>query len=147
MTCFRHFWIRQIRTGYGGMDVVMRYGMQRYKWINRSARTWGLWVPVFVIAATVSTGIFAGPWIALATFAGGLALFPLQALRIGMGARKKGYAFGLCLKLGWLTVIGKIGQVYGQAKYLIDHYTKRQTRLIEYKTVTVKPKSKTTVGQ
>jgi hypothetical protein len=138
ITRFGQWFRRQVRSGYGAMDVATRFG-DRGLFVGqvRSARRWTIgWVAVLVVA-TVAASVIAMGW--LFVLVGVIAIAPLaQAARLGMRSRKR---LGMrdAIAHGLLTMIGKWGHVLGQFKYRRDRAAGRNTRLIEYKSAACPP--------
>lgn len=130
---FSQWWRRQVRTGYGSLDMAVRFNMSRFARQVRSAEVWTLGFALVLLAVTVSTALLAQPRFAALAAAAILLLPPLQAFRIAFASRRRGLPFALALACGALTMISKWGQVLGHARYVSDRLTGRNARLIEYK--------------
>jgi hypothetical protein len=132
MYSFGQWWKRQIRGGYGAMDVADRFGQHAFKTQVRSARVWGIAWPVALIAGAVL--VFFLRWkIGLPIFVAVAAALPLQALRVANGARKRGVPSGLALAYGALMMVAKWASLVGQFRYWRDRRAGLKTRLIEHK--------------
>jgi glycosyltransferase involved in cell wall biosynthesis len=132
MRSFGQFWKRQMRGGYGALDVAARFGQPAFKRQVRSARIWALAWPMALLASTAAAGVIATWWAALMPLGMAL-LFPLQMLRIARHARKKGQPRGVALAYGWLMMVAKFAAIAGQLRYWRDRRAGVRTRLIEHK--------------
>lgn len=144
MLHFRQFWRRQVRSGWGSLDVCFRFPQGRPVFLKHCVSVW-VWTLGWLLALVaaglagylgwVQTGDhvwpIAGGVVALAI----LALVPLQMLRIARKGRGRGLGMRDALGYGWLTMLGKWGQLQGHGRYLLDRLLRRQQRLIEYKNV------------
>jgi hypothetical protein len=126
------WWRRQVRSGYGAMDVSTRFG-ERGLFVGqtRSARIWTIGWLFLVAAMGLILSILATrfPWPLMAIV---IAAPLLQAARLGLRSRKRlgvrdSYLHGL------LTMLAKWANLIGQFRYLRDRTAGRNTRLIEYK--------------
>jgi GT2 family glycosyltransferase len=136
MRQFHQWWKRQIRSGYSGLDVAVRFSPGRnglFRKQLRSARIWGTGWPLAVASGGVLGTLGGGP-IAGALAAGTLALaLPAQVLRLAIKARPRLPTLRDALAHGGLLMIGKWGNLLGQLLYFRDRLTGRHARLIEYK--------------
>lgn len=105
MLHFGQWWKRQIRSGYGAMDVTSRFGSKLpFAGQVRSARMWTVLTP----------------------------LMPFQVARLTVRAADRlGFSDGA--RYGALTMIGKWAHVIGQRQYLSDRKQGKLARMIEYK--------------
>jgi len=134
MTRFLQWYRRQIRTGYGGLNVASRFGIQRFRRQVRSALAWTLGYVTVLIGGTFSVSLLAGAWIG--TIAGIVLLtIPfVQCLRIGLRIhREKELPLRLALIYGILTMLSKYIQLVGFLGYWRDRIGGKRARLIEYK--------------
>ena len=141
MTKLGQFWRREVRTGYSGLDVQLRFGMDDFRRINRSARMWTThWLWTGLITALIVGGIGwfgrnpATGLIAAAVVIGlMLAVYGLQIIRIARYGLSRGLSLGQTLAYGMLMMVGKWAQVRGQRRYLRDQRNQRGAQLVEYK--------------
>lgn len=129
---FGQWWRRQSRGGYGGLEVTLRFGIDRYRANILRARFWSLWpllVPLSGLAGVGLAGPGAGAAAALLT----LVLWPAQMLRIAVRTRRQGQPWPLALAYGGFTMLSFWPQMQGQLRYLRDRRQGRGVRLIEYK--------------
>ena len=133
---FRQWAKRQVRTGYGGLDFVTRFGRagdNLFRGQIQSARIWALGWPLGLFAVAGLAYWLGGPTAALLAM-GTLALAgPAQALRITVRTRMRADSRRTAAAYGVLTMIGKFFQVAGHCLYLRDRLAGRHARLIEYK--------------
>jgi GT2 family glycosyltransferase len=135
MLRFGQWWRRQVRGGYGALDVATRFESRQLGAFTRqvrSARLWTVgWAALLLLAAGVAG---AWGWRAAAVAAGVVAFAqPLQACRIAFKARRKGVGLPVAPAHGVLTVFGKWAQLQGQLAYARDRALGRGARLIEHK--------------
>lgn len=132
MTRFGQWWRRQVRGGYGGLDVADRFGLPRFRRNTQRARFWSVW-PVMVAAVGSGIGAIAGQ--AAGWLAGGTVflLWPVQAMRISLRASRQGEPLHVALAYGFFTMLSFWPQMIGQTQYLADKARRRTPRLIEYK--------------
>lgn len=147
MLHFRHWWKRNVRGGYGWMDIVHRFGpgpngifLQQV----RSSRRWTsdllILAIVWMILIFISSRYGAFPdsntiralkgaplWGSLM-----LLLIPFQALRLAWKVRHR-LSFRNALAYGALTLVSKWANLAGQIRWMRDHRAGRQARLIEHK--------------
>jgi serine acetyltransferase len=135
MLHFGQWWQRAVRSGYGSMDVASRFGAQGlFAQQVRSARVWGLGLPVAVLLVGMIIGLaFGAKWGVLAAILVSFAL-PAQMLRIAVKSRSRTANFSDALIHGVLTMAGKWAYLLGEIRYRRDRGAGRNTRLIEYKT-------------
>ena len=124
MTRFSQWWTRSTRTGFAFAEGASLHGAAPERhWVreSRSARLWGLAMPLGVVAAAVVWS----PWALLA-----LAVYPLQMLRLFLrsaGARRPRAWRAVFL------VLGKFAEAFGQARFLARRWSGGRPQLIEYK--------------
>jgi len=132
---FKQWWKRELRTGYGGLDVQLRFGLQDFSRINSSARLWAIgW------SLTIFLSWIIGWWLGGAAFAFKFAgviflLLPLQIMRVAWKGWQQGLSHRDALFYGALMMVSKWPQVLGQIIKLREHQSCRDGVLIEYKTV------------
>jgi len=119
---FGQWWSRQLRSGYGALDVATRFGRgpeQLFVGMVRSARLWGLYIPAAALAIAglgwLTIGVEAAAAVVTSLL---LVIYPLQALRVARHSIALGYDHKLALIYGALTMISKTAQVLGQWRYL-----------------------------
>jgi GT2 family glycosyltransferase len=121
---FGQWWKRMLRGGYGfAIGVALHGAPPERHWVReyRSAWIWGLWIPLGIGTVMLVFGISA-----LALFS----IYPLQVIRLALrGNRSRRENWWRAAAL----VLCKFPEMLGELKYMIDRYTDRQVRLIEYK--------------
>jgi glycosyltransferase involved in cell wall biosynthesis len=133
MTRFGQWWKRQVRTGYGGLDVDTRFGLPGYKRITYRARFWSAW-PLFVLGISTITGFVMGPVPAVIVALLTVSIWPAQLCRIALRAWHRGNQFTVSVAYAFFTMISFWPQMVGQLLYWNDRLTKRRFRLLEHKT-------------
>jgi cellulose synthase/poly-beta-1,6-N-acetylglucosamine synthase-like glycosyltransferase len=140
MLHFGQWWKRQVRSGYGALDVATRFGNNVFLGQVHSARRWTVrYGAICLIAALLLTSAMVGSVQAPARsglrFAAiALLLLPLaQIQRLALQVRHRTRSSGDAFAYGFFTVLGKWAHVLGQWKYVRDRAAGRNTRLIEYK--------------
>jgi glycosyltransferase involved in cell wall biosynthesis len=135
MTRFSQWWRRMVRTGYGSLDVAIRFGIGKFIKSAMRVQFWTFW-----LFSTLLFGIL-GFWLGARilgygslTIAGILALLlPIHFLRIARRTRRNGATRWVSLAHAFFTVIAFIPQLFGQLLYGLDRLRKRDFRLVEYK--------------
>jgi glycosyltransferase involved in cell wall biosynthesis len=136
MLRFRQWWRRQVRSGYGSLDVVDRFGQGEstpFAKQVRSARLWAVGWPLAIILGTLLVASLGGP---AAGFTAGAVLalaWPLQVARLAAKIRPRVENLRVAFAYGALTMVGKWGHAIGQWKLRRDRSSGRRPRLIEYK--------------
>lgn len=130
------WWRREVRSGFGAMDVTHRLrGGGPFAAMVRRARVWTIGHVAIVVAASLFAGVVLGPAL------GGVAallvvlLAPMQALRMVRYGRRRGLSTRDAMTYGALNVLGKWPQMLGQVKW--HRQRGRATPLIEYKATPV----------
>ena len=139
MTKISHWWRREIRAGYGGLDVATRFenGAGNFSRQIRSARIWGIGFPLILIAIAIACSAIGGLRIALPAIAITLCLWLLQLLRIAIRTKKRGRTATFSLAYAFFLMLGKWAQLIGQFRYILDRRKGSQARLIEHKSPAV----------
>jgi glycosyltransferase involved in cell wall biosynthesis len=147
MIRFGQWWKRQVRGGYGALDVVRRFDGNRRSAFARQVRSGRLWVigwPSSILLAGLVGGCTHAATGALIGAGAVGALAPLQAFRLALKMLRKGAPLKVAVAHGVLTLIGKWANITGQWQYVRDRRAGRNARLIEHKvsgTVVVRPSS------
>jgi hypothetical protein len=132
MMSYGQWWRRQIRNGYGSLDVTAKHGGGPFARQVRSARIWTLGWLLGLGGLSVLATIFPRPvpfaLIALAAFAP-----VLQALRVSWRQRHCVSDSRDALALGALMLVGKWGEIIGQTRAIFNRAVGRRASLIEYK--------------
>jgi len=131
---FGQWWRRSVRGGWAYAEGASMHGASPERYKAREARSillWGGAAPATILAAALMS--LATPW-AGAAAAAGLALYPAMALRVAVGRRRRfADSWSAALAYGGFTMLGKLAQMQGMARF---HRTRRSgaaARLIEYK--------------
>jgi serine acetyltransferase len=135
ITKFWQWWRREFRTGYGGLDVQRRFGLQDFASINRSARIWTVgWLLAMVGVGTFGWFLVNGSF---AIKAAGLMflLLPVQMLRVAWKGWRRGLAVWDSLAYGGLVMVSKWPQILGQLKNIREINLVKRASLTEYMTV------------
>lgn len=132
MVRFGQWFKRMVRSGYGGMDVVERFGLPRFRRSNLRARLWTAWLGAMFVAgiAVAAKPDAAGVLFMLAL----LSLWPAQLCRIALRTWRTGQRIGLAMSYAFFMMIAFLPQMAGQLLYRLDRLRKRSFRLVEYKT-------------
>lgn len=138
MTRFGQWWKRQMRGGYGGMDVAVRFGLPQFKRNNLRARFWTAW-PLLVVLTGAGFGLLAGSLTGSLAALGIFLIWPLQMLRIGIRSWRSGQPCRIAIAYAFFTMLSFWPQMLGQTKYFLDKMGRRTPGLIEYKAAGVQP--------
>lgn len=142
MTRFSQWWRRNVRAGYGCLDVNRRFevgGERIYGKLSRSAAMWAVGWPIAILIAWIVGFAWrgsVGAWIAAAVV---FAALPLQVLRLAMKSFWRGTPPAVALAFGWFTMLSKWAWFVGQVKYVRDRQRGRGLQLIEYKRKSTEP--------
>lgn len=111
------WWRRGVRSGYGALDVRLRFGVRDFDKLLVSSWVWVLGWPLF------SSAVLFGFWQddALTVWVGLLllTLLPLQVLRIARSAYQRGLTNLDSLAYGALMMVNKLSCVWGQIIWLL----------------------------
>ena len=145
MLHWSQWWRRSVRSGYGAMDVASRFGSEGLFTAQvRSARAWGIGLPLAALLAAGLGSIFFGVEGAIVFALLIIVVLPLQMLRIAIRQRRRSKSLFDAVAYGILMMLGKWAYLIGELKYRRDRRSGRNTRLIEYKSVST---AKTTLGK
>lgn len=129
-----HQWCRrQMRSGYGALDVTKRFGITDFCSELRSARLWTLgWIGITVLGMLLG-GLWSG-WVGagMAAVMGAL-LWLAQAARIALRGSRRGLEPSDAVKYGLVTLASKFASFYGQLRWWIEQQQGRSYRPAEYK--------------
>ena len=130
MHLISQWWSRGVRTGFGALDVRMRFGVRQFDRILSSAWVWVLGWPVFSVALFVSSGFVFGRNGAIVAIFLALLLLLVQVLRISLGVRTRGLLPIDALAYGFLMMLNKWSCAWGQLKWWRQtHFRSRKTRV------------------
>lgn len=136
---FSQWWTRNVRGGYGALDVVTRLRGQvptaevPFLGLTTSAVRWTDQWAFGVIWCAVAGGMFAGVTGAILGVLIPLGLWGLQVLRIARRVRTRAGSWSLALEYGVFTMVGKWAQRSGQRRYRRDVRAGKVIQIIEYK--------------
>jgi hypothetical protein len=133
---FSQWWRRQVRSGYGALDIAHRFGLPQYAQQVVRARRWVLGLGAVVVVGSVVALVtrdaaFGFTSLVAASF---IALF--QAARLSLRTVHYFGKWRTALSYGCLMVLGKWPQVLGHCWYYVDRVWGREPRLIEHKAST-----------
>ena len=124
MTRFSQWWRRSTRAGFAFAEGASLHGAPPERhWVRetRSARVWGMGIPLLVVVAWLAIGS-AAAWL--------LAIYPAQVVRLAV---KGGEPLSQRALRAAFLVLGKFPEAWGQLKFWLLHAAGRRARLIEYK--------------
>ncbi len=133
MTGFGQWWVRQIRTGYGGLDVANRFGEGLFASSVKSARVWGIGWPIITVLLMIAGLLVAGIIGAAIGLGLAVAMLILQIGRITHRTRQSGFPFSLAFTYGTLTMLSKWAHLWGQYRYLRERAAGSQAVVIDHK--------------
>ena len=136
MARFGQWWRRQVRGGYGALDVYQRFpvgGERLFAKPTRSAVLWAAGWPAAVVAAGLIGLAIRGPSVGLT--AGMIVFFalPLQMARLSARELVRGMRPQAAVAYGVLTMLAKWAWFAGQVRYRRDRAQGGRLQLIEYK--------------
>lgn len=127
MYSFGQWWKRSVRTGYAflnGWALHRGDGSGYYRHQLLSAWLWGAIIPFSVI---VTMAII--QWLGLAL----LVLWPIQVVRVAAGSRNRAGGWANALIYSVFVLLGKVPQVAGQMRRILDYLRRRKPTIIEHK--------------
>ncbi len=136
ITRFGQSWRRQVRGGYGAMDVYRRFeigGERLFAKQTHSAMMWAIGWPAAMIGSVLFGLAFGLPDVGLEAAAIIFFAMPAQILRLTAKCFARGVRPRTALAYGALTMLGKWAWFLGQMKYRSDRARGERSRLIEYK--------------
>jgi len=133
MTGFGQWWVRQIRTGYGGLDVANRFGGGLFASSVKSARVWGVGWPIITVLLVITGLLIAGVIGAVIGIGFAVAMMFLQICRITHKTTQRGFPFSLAFAHGALTMLSKWAHLWGQWRYLRQRAAGNQAVVIDHK--------------
>jgi GT2 family glycosyltransferase len=129
MTKFSQWWKRTVRSGHALAQLAHTHGgrpLYFYRGAWRSTILWAATVPLFILAVAVVVSVWA------------LLLFPVAYSYLGYRVfryrRRRGDDRDSALAYALFTTIGKFPQLWGLLKFYRNHWARRPSLLIEYKT-------------
>jgi glycosyltransferase involved in cell wall biosynthesis len=124
MMHFKQWWLRTMRGGYAFAEGSYLHGAApEHHWVLESRRAWlwGLIIPFIILILAVVKPIWA---IFL------LLIYPLQWLRLSL---KTTHSFKDASLYAFFLIIGKFAEAVGQIKFLLNRYSRKQSKIIEYR--------------
>lgn len=111
------WWLRGVRSGFGALDVRLRFGVRDFDKLLVSAWVWVLGWPLFSLAVLLGFWLDGAStvWVGLLL----LTLLPLQVLRIARSAYQRGLTSLDSLAYGALMMVNKLSCVWGQVIWLL----------------------------
>ncbi len=135
MTRFGQWWRRQVRSGYGALDVYSRLAVNGERLFGKSTHSAVIWTIGWTIAVLASISIaMMGAW-TVGWICVGLitAAWPMQAARLTWSMLGRGRGIKASIAYGFFTMLGKWGWLAGQMRYRRDRAAGKLARMIEYK--------------
>jgi glycosyltransferase involved in cell wall biosynthesis/GT2 family glycosyltransferase len=136
MTRFTQWWRRNVRAGYGTLDVNRRFqvgGERIYGKLVRSATMWAVGYPLAIALVWIIGGALFGSKTGAIIAAVLFAALPLQIIRQSLRSLTQGKPPRVALAYGFFTMLSKWAWFVGQVKYVRDRRRGRGLQLIEYK--------------
>ena len=131
---FAQWWRRDVRTGYGSLDIATRFpdtSHGAFVAMVRRARLWSAVFPLSVLVAGLTGGLLAG-WAGALIGAGLVALAaPAQVARQALRYHRRGLPWHASLRAAGINLIGKWAQALGHRRYRRDRAARKMPRLIE----------------
>jgi len=133
ITKLSQWWRREVRTGYGGLDVQSRFDLQDFARINSSARIWtaGWSLAIFVVWAI--SYFLSGNGFAIKAGIVVVMLLPLNMARIAWKGWGRGLSMWDAILYGMLIMLAKWSQFFGQISLILERRKQQQATLVEYK--------------
>jgi glycosyltransferase involved in cell wall biosynthesis len=128
---FSQWWNRNRRTGYGAMDLTIRFSHPNFKRIILRVLSWTLWALMVLLFSTLSLLDEKVSFNIIVYFL--LALWPINLLRVVFKTWRAGKSIKFSFIYAWYMAIGILPQALGIASYISDKFHQRQLRLIEHK--------------
>ena len=124
ITQFKQWWKRTVRAGYAFAQGASIHGAApELHWVAESRRSM-IWAGIIPIIAFVC--FFIHPLLGASI----LLVYPLQIIRMTLASQlpiKQAFLYSLFL------VVGKFPEQVGQIKFIWNKWTKKRSRIIEYK--------------
>lgn len=132
MRHFGQWYQRQLRGGYGALDVFWRFGLADFRRNVLRASFWCLW-PFLVVGAgwagNTTAGSEAGWGLASMVFS----LLPAQLSRIALKTLRQGHPASVAFPYAFYAMLSYWPQMDGQLRYMWDRVNRRTAALQEYK--------------
>jgi GT2 family glycosyltransferase len=128
MTSWGQWWRRTLRAGHAYAEGAAMHGALPERHCVREVRSivfWGAVLPLLALALAWPT--WGLSWVAL------LLIWTAQAARIAIGQRSRGLSWRDSNLYAVFTVIGKVAQFMGMAKFWLGRLRGKRSGIIEYK--------------
>jgi glycosyltransferase involved in cell wall biosynthesis len=134
MLRFGQWWKRQVRAGYGGMDVALRFGVEEFARQVRSTWIWvaGCAVLGISVVALALWGLFEGSLLVAAI---GVAGLTLQLARMSLRTYRRHRDARVAVAHAVSLALSKPAQALGHCKCWLHHRRGSSLELVEYKGV------------
>ncbi|MCP4004326.1 MAG: glycosyltransferase family 2 protein [bacterium] len=121
LTRFSQWWRREVRNGYGHLDLARRFGFAAdapYTDAVRSARIWGIGLPLAVISVFSLVSLASGATMGFLVALPGLAIWPAQVLRVAvrLSHAKDSISHRSALRYGFYTMLAKWPHLMGHLR-------------------------------
>jgi GT2 family glycosyltransferase len=127
MDRFGQWWTRAKRCGHAYAQVSDLHGANgEKKFVREMKRAWMLGAVVPGSAALLTVPTLGLSWLALG-------LYPLNAVRIAVGTRKRGFSWVDAAVWGASCALSPIPQAVGALKFHLDRLRSKRPEIIEYK--------------
>jgi len=127
MDRFAQWWTRAKRCGHAYAQVSGLHGEgSEKKFVREMKRAW-----VFGAALPASAALLAVPTLGLSWLA--LGIYPLNAVRIAVDTRKRGFDWRDAVAWGASCALSPIPQAFGALKFHLDRLRAKRPEIIEYK--------------
>jgi len=127
MDRFGQWWTRAKRCGHAYAQVSELHGAHgEKKFVREMKRAWMLGAVVPGSAALLTVPTLGLSWLALG-------LYPLNAVRIAVGTKQRGFSWKDAAVWGASCALSPIPQAFGALKFHIDRLRSKRPEIIEYK--------------
>lgn len=129
---FGQWYQRQLRGGYGGLDVFWRFGLADFRRNVLRASFWCLW-PFLVVGAGLAGNTTAWAEVGWEVPSMVFILWPAQLSRIALKTMRQGHPARVAFLYAVYTMLSYWPQMDGQLRYIWDRVNRRRAALQEYK--------------
>jgi GT2 family glycosyltransferase len=134
MMRFGQWWKRTVRSGHALAQLAHTHGRRPLYFYRHARKSTLLWACV-IPATLIALGIVISPWLLLLL----PAAYSYLCLRIFRYRRKRGDDRNSALLYAFFTTMGKFPQFLGLLTFYRNHWARRPSHLIEYKTAAPSP--------
>ena len=117
MTRFSHWWKRQVRNGYGMLDVASRFNYPAFRAAGFRSFMWVVGWCLSVVVAGALAGWIGGAGWGVAAGVMAFLILPLQMARVAFRGRQRGLDWGDAAAYGFFTMFEHFPQFLGQLRY------------------------------